>query len=273
MTWWPQRQHPPEAAGRNMKKLATLLVLATLFPFIALAATPTPLDALPVAGTYFSGVTSVSYTYTVPDGGQNKLEIAYIVTSGGSAAPVATQNSVSMTCSAKFTASANEPAQLAARWECHLAAPTTGTFALSFTGSQFGWVESLTLQDAAQSSPIDGTPLICGGTSTSTVGCSVTTTVGNDILLSMPEGTTNTNSFSGFGVGETRTMSDNPSPVDLVAIAAGAWKPAGASAITERMFSTLTSSGTMDETIFAIKYQAPTAADVPQDSSSFFMLF
>src|ERR1035437_1892081 len=102
-----------------MKKILGIIAVILLSPALVLAATPTILDTLPVTGTYFSNVTSTSFTYTVPAGGQNKLEIVYIVANRGDAVISATQNGVSMTCSGKFHVEV--ALQLGNRFNCYLA--------------------------------------------------------------------------------------------------------------------------------------------------------
>ena len=149
---------------------------------------PAILDALPVTTRYSSTmVTSDSFTYTVPASGANKLLAVIVVANGGPTnAPSATQNGSALTCS-KISGSTIR----AYHYICYLANPSSGTFSVSWTTATEFQYSIFTLQNAAQTAPIDVsnvTDLTTTGTSLST---SVTTTQGNDLLLDECTGTSN----------------------------------------------------------------------------------
>ena len=86
----------------------------------------------------------------------------------------------------------------------YLANPTSGTFTMNWNPSTEADYTLLTVANAAQVNPIDATAVTTVGPGTVST-TSVTTTQGNDLLLSFPDyGTAHPSSTS--GPGETRTI-------------------------------------------------------------------
>jgi hypothetical protein len=89
----------------------------------------------------------------------------------------------------------------------YLAAPTSGTFQINFSGSTYADYIVMTLQDAAQSNPNDASAVNNGVNTSITV--STTTSVGSDLLLSM--GARIVDGFTTYGSGQTSISTLNDS--------------------------------------------------------------
>ena len=105
----------------------------------------------------------------------------------------------------------------------------------------------LTVKDAAQTNPIDASNVTTVSPGT-TLTTTVTTTQGNDLLLSYPVGVTS--SYTGFGAGETLMIS---SQIPQFGISTGSYKAAAPTAGTETMTINVSQSQQMDEPVVAIK--------------------
>ncbi len=209
-------------------------------------ATPTILDSLNLPKRNISAGTTDSFTYTVPGGGSNKL----LIIMGGfqGTTPTVTQNGASVTMAAVAgTFDRVKP------YVGYLAAPTTGTLSVTLSGSGYADYVVMTLQDAAQTTPIDVAAVTNNGSS-NTKTTSVTTTVGNDLLLSFAASSGGL-AISSYGTSETEILNFS----DLTGVGpyfGGAQKAAASSSGTESMTTTYTNSGDIDQTVIAVKYAA-----------------
>jgi hypothetical protein len=151
-------------------------------PAYAAAVAPSIADASSTA-TYRSGIgTSDSFTYTVPSNGTNKLLVVVFGSGGDKSSSInATQNGASLTC-ANFS---TPPHNNAYEMYCYLPSPSTGTFSISWSGSNGYEYSVFTLQDAAQTDPIDVATSGGDAGSVSSNTLTITTNVGNDALLDM----------------------------------------------------------------------------------------
>jgi RHS repeat-associated protein len=146
---------------------------------------------------------------------------------GSPGVPTVTQNGASATCAELDGGSVQENYL----YYCYLAAPTTGTFSLTMNSSNQFFYVVMTLKDAAQTTPIDAITYAGYGSTHSSMTSSTSTSVGNDLLLSIADnGVTGT--FTTFGSGETEVYkSTNCTPLPC----AGSWKAAASTASTESM--------------------------------------
>ncbi len=216
-------------------------------------ATPTILDTLSDSLAHTMNGQTTSFTYTVPGGGSNKLLVCMWVTgTSGTNTTVLSQNGVSF-LSTKVRNIGSPGYETKSAFIAYLAAPTTGTFTITDTDSPSGVLFLFTLQDAAQSSPLDtgdgvGHGIPGGGSTTSD---SITTTVGNDFLLSRTScqgtisslGSNQTQVAQSLDAGTNRTYAD--------------WKAAGSAAASETTTTNAGGNVIYDHTVWAIKYQAP----------------
>ena len=176
-------------------------------PAPAATTSPSILDTLPLSIYQTSpGTTQDSRSYTVPAGGSNKLFLV-LLTNGNSNTPSATLNGQPLTF-IRITGSTNR----AYYFVGYLANPTSGTFTMNWSPGTNADYTLLTVKDAAQTNPIDASNVttVSPGTTLST---SVTTTQGNDLLLSFPVGSSASPAFSGFGAGETQTITAQQSAI------------------------------------------------------------
>ena len=135
----------------------------------------------------------------------------------------------------------------------YLASPSSGTFQVNFSSATYGRYAIFTLQNAAQTNPIDTTS-VTANASASSQSTSVTTTQGNDLLLSYPWWVTV--NWSSFGAGES-TLITAALDVDAGDYA-GSYKSAASTAGTETMTVNLSASTDVDEPVVAVK-AAPSA--------------
>src|SRR5262249_42547084 len=144
----------------------------------------------------------------------------------------------------------NTQGNLTAYFYGYLAAPTSGTFQVTFPQPTYADYVIFTVQHAAQINPIDtanvGTTL--SGTS---VTVSTSTTVGYDLLLSYPWFSRG-KSFSSFGANESSFVTE----YDDVAFGSridGSFKGAGTTSATESMTVNISGgAGTIDESMIGI---------------------
>jgi hypothetical protein len=203
---------------------------------------PVILDTLPLAIYQTPVGSSDSRSYTVPAGGSNKLFLV-LLTNGSLTAPSATLNGSPLTFVSIGTANR------AIYFVGYLADPTSGTFTMNWSPNANSDYTLLTVANAAQSNPIDvaNVTTINPGTTLTT---SVTTTQGNDLLLSFPVGASVNPTFSGFGAGETLTITaQNPQ----FGPSTGSYKNATTTAGSESMTINTSASQQMDEPVVAIK--------------------
>ena len=132
----------------------------------------------------------------------------------------------------------------------YLVAPTSGTFTITWPSAQYFDYVVFTVQDAAQTNPIDAN-YQTGIVSATSFSTATTTTMGNDLLLSMPD-YYNTASFSSFGSGETSYITEY-NDTNFGAKILGSWKPAGSHAGSESMTINISASRGIDESILAVR--------------------
>jgi RHS repeat-associated protein len=157
---------------------------------------------------------------------------------------VATQNGVSLTCQ-------KTPGNLirAYHYYCYLVAPTSGTFSISWpTGSGFQY-GIYTLQNAAQTSPIDIALVNDSQVSTSSLTTSVTTTVGYDLFLdNFIDSIVATHTF---GAGQTQTFMGGSDPLGKNS---ESYKAASVSPGTELMVRNFSPNDSADDlAVIAVK--------------------
>ena len=205
------------------------------------------LDSVPLATYKVTNATSDSRSYTVPAGGSNKLFMVLIATNG------TTPTSVTLNGSSATTTQLSGTSDRMRYFVGYLASPSSGTFQVNFSSATYGRYAIFTLQNAAQTNPIDTTS-VTANASASSQSTSVTTTQGNDLLLSYPWWVTV--NWSSFGAGES-TLITAALDVDAGDFA-GSYKSAGTSAGTETMTVNLSASTDVDEPVVAVK-AAPAA--------------
>ena len=221
--------------------VTTAAVIATTSPSI--------LDTTPASGLMHNieGGTSLSFSYTVPSGGQNKM-LVVLWTQNNSTDPTALSlNGTSFTSSITRHTESCSPG-MANHYFAYLADPTSGTFNMTWSGTTYSNVTVFTVQNARELNPIDVENLTCGTASSKST--SVTTTTGYDLLLSY---TTyqSAGALTSFGAGEAQVT--NGSSVGLGSEDYVSWKPAGSAAGTETMTSNLDSSRNIDLSVVAVK--------------------
>ena|SRR3990167_2315441 len=164
-----------------MKKIFIILFIF-LFLFVsapqAFAASPSRIGT----DTIFSSTgTSHTAAHTVPSTGQNRALIV-IIFHGWNIAPTGvTYNGVAMTQIVNVVAG-----QLNNGWMFYLANPDTGNHDVvaSFADSRLRELVIFTLQDTAQSSPVDVTGTVASGASATSATKEITTTVDGDLIIS-----------------------------------------------------------------------------------------
>lgn len=203
---------------------------------------PSFLDTLPLTLYEFQNVTSESRSYTVPSGGSNKLFIALVAKNAcGDAAPTATLNGDALTV-VQISGTANR----ACYYIAYRANPSSGTFQINFSGSTWGDYVLFTLQNAAQTSPIDTSSVTNEGNQSSN-STSVTTTGDYDLLISIPKW--ETANFSSFGSQETQYLAAASTAMGKTA---GSYKVATSSG-SHTMTINISSARDVDEPVIAVK--------------------
>ena len=167
------------------------LTLASMTPVTATTSIAI-MDAVPITFRQSStNVTSNSFTYTVPAGGTNKLLVVMLALGADKSASLsATQNGAPLTCQ-----KISGPLIRAYHFYCYFAAPTSGTFSISWSGGSVFQYSIFTLQNAAQSNPIDASTVNDLTSSGSSLSTNVTTTQGNDLLLDHVIGAASSHSY------------------------------------------------------------------------------
>jgi RHS repeat-associated protein len=137
----------------------------------------------------------------------------------------------------------------------YLANPSSGTFQINFPNSTIGDYEVFTLQDAAQTNPID-TSNVTNNTSGSSKTTSITTHVGSDFVVSYALSIGNT-THSSFGTGETQiTGSDQDDGAQIptgIGPVNSTWKAAASTPGTESMTTSWNNTRDLDEAVLAVK--------------------
>ena len=104
------------------------------------------------------------------------------------------------------------PITRAYHFYCYLAAPQSGIFSISWSGSTNFQYSVFTLENAAQINPVDAFGVSDLTSSGSSLSTSVTTTQGSDLLLDHLVGTNNAVTHS-FGSNQMQTyMGDGSEP-------------------------------------------------------------
>src|SRR6266436_8905072 len=217
----------------------------TTTPAIVATTSHTILDALPLPIQGLSFGTSQSFTYTVPAGGSNKLLLVLVAQNTGTAPTSATQNGVSLPVFTHVPGTVDR----ANYFYSYLPAPTSGTFTINWSGGTYADIEIVTLQNAAQINPVDVSNVTNNASATSK-STSVTTSVGNDLLLSIAFSSC-TNTIASRGAGETATWTDQDGCG--LGPTSGSWKAASSSAGTEAMTTSWNTLRDLDEAVIAVK--------------------
>lgn len=205
---------------------------------------PSIMDSLPLTFRSGEGVSSDSWTYTVPSGGQSKLLVVLLAT-GGNVSTTATQNGDALTCT-KITGYVARGYHTV----CYLDDPSSGTFAVSWSGSGTYQGSMFTLEDAGQSFPIDAHYVTALESSGSTLTTSTSTSQGYDLLVDWDVGTGNAVTHS-FGTGQTQMYMGSQS--DPLGRHSMSYKNAAAVSGTESMTRNLSPNDTSDLAVVAIK--------------------
>lgn len=195
---------------------------------------------------------SYSGTYTVPSGGTDKLLVVIVAVNNINVTPIMSQNGSPLTV-IEIPGTANR----AKYWVGYLAAPTSGTFSLSYDIQMPPYNQAtfymMTLQNAAQSNPIDDSA-VTNNSATASKTTSVTTTVANDLLLSLSyfasDPGTNQAVTTSYGSGETEYAFDRN--LDHLGPHVGALRGAP-SAGSNSMTTTWSATGDVDQVVIAVK--------------------
>lgn len=221
---------------------------------------PTVLDSVPFAGQ-ISLVSPNAFLYNSPGSGSNRLLICMVADAGGGT-PTASYNGAALTFVGPFAGSTQN---LTGYYVGYLAAPASGSNAFTLTsngGGVYSFIYVCTLQDAAQTSPIDAS-IVASVASSNTKTTAITTNSGHTLLLSIPVWTSSAASIS-YGSGETRITSDTYNGPFNYSMG-GSSKAGASSAGSESMTITIGSSNNIDLAVVAIK-----AAPAPLNNSGFF---
>ncbi|MBI2474766.1 MAG: hypothetical protein HYV68_03620 [Candidatus Taylorbacteria bacterium] len=142
----------------------------------------------------------------------------------------ATQNGSALTCQI-----VPGPWTRSQHYICYRAAPTSGTFSISWSGASSYQYKIFTLQNAAQSSPIDAMYVNDLTSSGSSLTTSTSTSQGSDPLLDTLIGSLDTTHT--FGINQTETYMGSFS--DPLGKSSASYKIAGTSAANESMSRTV----------------------------------
>ncbi len=241
-----------------MKRIIGLAAIIFFSPAFAFAATPTVLDTIPSSGLYhyYVSASSQDNAYTVPSGGQNKQTLAVFF---GSAPTDVTLNGA--TCS---LTSLGVGQTLSGGTVSNCAAPTSGTFHVGWGGPAHDTRYFLfTVQDAAQSSPIDAT--IGHDWGSGSAAADTLTVASNEILFQVALHSVWTDTVSSWGT--TQAEVSTAGQVDSNTLYSTSWIASTGSSQT--VTTTFSSSQTFETYAFGVKYLAPTAAS-PRRATTWF---
>ena len=219
------------------------LTLASTVPITTAVATTSIAieDALPLATYKVTNATSDSRTYSVPTGGGNNLFVV-LIAQNNTNTPSATLDGNSLTFS-RISGSSDRMSYYVG----YLASPTSGVFQINFPVSTYARYAIFTLQNAAQSSPIDASAVTNAVVSSKST--SVTTSQGNDLLISYPWWISTT--LSSFGANENTLISEGVD-VDTGDYAAS-YRKAASTAGAETLTTNISTSQDIDEPVIAFK--------------------
>ncbi len=224
--------------------------------------TPSITDTLPVTLHQSSTlVTSDSFSYTVPAGGSNKLFLVV----GEMGADVRSTLSATLNGSALTCQSVSGPLIRAYPFLCYVASPLSGTFSMHWTGSSGFQYAVYTVQNAAQSSPVDASAINDLTSPGSSLSTSVTTTQGSDLLIDNGIGSGTGITYT-FGTNQTQTYlgTDN----DAAGYGSGSYKNAASTAGTETMTRNFSPNNSNDDLV-VVAIRGATTTYVPKvDSGS-----
>ncbi len=215
-------------------------------------ATPTVLGSPPFAflATSGSGHT-ISTSYTCPSGGQNRLLVFMIDVGAGVSAVSGTWNG-----SENLTIGTIYGGNVKNMFYGWVANPTSGshTFALTWTGTGSYSCYVVTLQDAAQTSPIDANTGN-GVVTTTSISTNISTTASSALLLL--DLITSNSATPVFSPNGSQTTVASLTTADGSA-SMGSYKAVSSSSGTETMAWTWTGGSFYADTqIIAVKYLAP----------------
>jgi RHS repeat-associated protein len=212
--------------------------------------TPSIMDSLDLTEHGCVGCVSDSFQYHVPDGGSNKLFMV-LLSRGGAAVATGTLNGVPLSTFTQINASTSVEAP---SYYAYLANPPTGTSTFVLTTHSSGdgiTYHVFTLQNAAQSNPIDVTASQGYSSTHTSMSTSTNTTVGSDLLLSMMDDQGG-GDFASYGAGETEVWHHSSDPIFGIPFA-GTWKAAAATPRTETMSESNVSVQFGDYQFIAVK--------------------
>ena len=140
---------------------------------------PSPTQIGNITEGHQSGSNSFTKAYEVPSTGSNKLLLVFVSNNCGSA-PTVTYNGVSMTEAAKNTVAAFAYLNV-----FYLVNPPSGShnIVVSLQSSDQVGILAITLQDAAQTSPVDGSGQNSSGSAVTSRGVTFSTSVDNSLVL------------------------------------------------------------------------------------------
>jgi hypothetical protein len=215
-------------------------------PAVVPAISPTIMDTLNLPShTTLCGITSDSFSYTVPSGGANKLLLVLVRKNFEAHAPSsATLNGVSLAAFTRTPGTVNR----GILWYSYLTAPTSGTFQINFPESTCYDIVLMTVQNAAQTSPIDAA-LTTYSPSASSMTTSATTTQGYDLLVGL--GARTGSVFTSYGAGATEITNYNSTVFgDYIG---GSWKAAASTPGLESVTGTGSGSSDFEWAMVAVK--------------------
>ena len=216
---------------------------------------PSIMDSLPLSVREVVKVTSESVNYTVPSGGSNKMMVVIIAGPPCHEIMSATQNGQPLTL-VPVTGTYNRANYCIA----YRPTPQSGQFEMDFDISDhLAGVNYLlmTIQNADQTNPVDAVNVVTNSNLTSSQSTSVTTTVGNDLLLSKSFYAGNSDvTVSSYGSGESAIQPvhnfSNGTGGGL-GLNAATQKNAAATPGVESMVTHWSLQGDIDELVVAIR--------------------
>lgn len=247
-----------------MHTLKYILIVSLFLPLSVFAVSPTIIGAPVHSDT--TG-TSLTLSVTVPSTGQNRALMC--LTWAGALPTGVTWNGGAMTLLLN-----NAPKSFAYLHVWYLANPTTGAHnAVVSLASGSIAMSCFTLQDTAQSSPIDGS--VDSSTTSSLTSLSSTFSTGvNNSMVFLFTGVSVTGSSLTQGAGQTEVENFGVTSNSNYWFNLGDIVQATAGSISPSLSWTNNSAG-VEQLGFGIKYLAPTAAStgVPLIDDNWFMLF
>jgi hypothetical protein len=221
----------------------TILAIKPATP-VPVLPTPTIMDNLPLTMQQVSASTTGAFTYTVPSGGTNTLEVVMMcMNRGGDLAPTATQNGKIFSPFVHIEGTVDR----CTWYYAYLANPSSGTFRVNFQNVTYADFIVFTLQGAEQVVPDD--PSSVSNAVALTATTSIVTTVANDFLLSM--GARLTGIFNVYGPGQSEIA--NLSDTGGLGYIGATWKAAATGPNTETTSGGSTNSNNTDWAMVGFK--------------------